>query len=191
MTRRAPFVYQIVVMSSEWSHALVAALLLISKTIKKMSEWLYNGSPISDDQIPKEAMGFVYKITRISDGKIYFGKKLFWFSKTSMKTVVLKSGVKKKKKVKTLVPSDWRSYWSSSPELLKDVELLGEDAFIREILCLCPSKGTLSYHELKYQMDHRVLESGDKSYNGIVHVRIHWSHIKPLIEPLPKQTQET
>ena len=178
-------------MSSEWSHALVAALLLILKTIKKMSEWLYNESPISDEQIPKEAMGFVYKITRISDGKIYFGKKLFWFSKTSMKTVVLKSGVKKKKKVKTLVPSDWRSYWSSSPELLKDVELLGEDAFIREILCLCPSKGTLSYHELKYQMDHRVLESGDKSYNSLVYVRINKSHIKPLIEPLPKQTQET
>lgn len=156
-----------------------------------MSEWLYNGSPISDEQIPKEAMGFVYRITRKSDGKIYFGKKLFWFSKTSMKTVILKSGVKKKKKVKTLVPSDWRSYWSSSPELLKDVELLGEDAFIREILCLCPSKGTLSYYELRYQMDHRVLETGDKSYNGLVYVRINKSHIKPLIEPLPKQTQET
>lgn len=156
-----------------------------------MSEWLYNGSPISDEQIPKEAMGFVYRITRKSDGKIYFGKKLFWFSKTSMKTVILKSGVKKKKKVKTLVPSDWRSYWSSSPELLKDVELLGEDAFIREILCLCPSKGTLSYYELRYQMDHRVLEIGDKSYNGQIQVRIHWTHVKPLIEPLPKQTQET
>ena len=156
-----------------------------------MSEWLYNGSPISDEQIPKEALGFVYRITRKSDGKIYFGKKLFWFSKTSMKTVILKSGVKKKKKVKTLVPSDWRSYWSSSPELLKDVELLGEDAFIREILCLCPSKGTLSYYELRYQMDHRVLEIGDKSYNGQIQVRIHWTHVKPLIEPLPKQTQET
>lgn len=178
-------------MNSEWSRVLAAALLLILKTIKKMSEWFYNGSPIADEQIPKEAMGFVYKITRISDGKIYFGKKLFWFTKTSMKTVILKSGVKKKKKVRTLVPSDWRTYWSSSPELLKDVEALGQDAFLREILCLCPSKGTLSYHELKYQMDHRVLESGDKSYNGLVYVRINKSHIKPLIDPLPKQTQET
>ena len=175
----------------ELSLALVAAQLWISKTIKTMSEWLYRGAPILDEQIPKEALGFVYQITRISDGKIYFGKKLFWFTKTSMKTVVLKSGVKKKKKVKTLVPSDWRTYWSSSPELLKDVEILGQDAFIREILCLCPSKGTLSYHELKYQMDYRVLELGDKSYNGLVYVRINKSHIKPLVELLPKQTQET
>lgn len=175
----------------ELSLALVAAQLWISKTIKTMSEWLYRGTPIQDEQIPKEALGFVYQITRISDGKIYFGKKLFWFTKTSMKTVVLKSGVKKKKKVKTLVPSDWRSYWSSSPELQKDVEKLGEEAFTREILCLCPSKGTLSYYELRYQMDHRVLELGDKSYNGIVHVRIHHSHLKPMIDLKPIQTQET
>lgn len=154
-----------------------------------MSEWLYNGSPIIDEQIPKEAMGFVYKITRKSDGKFYFGKKLFWFTKTSMKTVVLKSGVKKKKKIRTLVPSDWRTYWSSSPALLKDVETLGEEAFTREVICLCPSKGTLSYYELKYQMEYRVLEIGDKSYNGIVNVRINKSHLKPLIDIYPKPTE--
>lgn len=148
-----------------------------------MSPWLYNDVIFdNENQFPECTMGFVYKITRISDGKFYFGKKLLWFKKTSVKTIKLKNGTKKKKKTRSLVPSDWKTYWSSSPGLIADVELLGEDAFKRELLCFCPSKGTLSYYEAKYQMDARVLElSRDKCYNGIVNCRIHHSHIKPLL----------
>lgn len=36
--------------------------------------------------------------------------------------------------------------------------------------------------ELRYQIDERVLEIGDRSYNGICGARIHWSHIKPILE---------
>jgi hypothetical protein len=147
-----------------------------------MNFWIYRDKPVKEiGDFPTAATDFVYKITRIRDGKFYIGKKRLFFSKTSIKTVLLKSGIKRKKKIKSLVPSDWKTYWSSSEELLKDVEKLGLDAFTREILCFCSNKGSSSYYELKYQMDARVLEIGDKSYNGIVNARIHHSHVRKIL----------
>lgn len=154
-----------------------------SKTKRILSSpWLYNGVEINDEaQFPEKTLGFVYRITRLSDGKFYYGKKLAFFKKTSVKTVTLKNGTKKKKKTGSLAPSDWKTYWSSSPELLKDVADLGEHQFKREILVFCENKGSLSYYELRYQIDERVLEIGEQSYNGIVNARIHWSHVRDTL----------
>lgn len=154
-------------------------LTMMKRTSK--SPWLYNGNIVDDEsQFPEGTLGFVYRIVRVSDGKFYYGKKLGWFSKTSIKTVTLKSGVKKRKKVKSLVPSDWKTYWSSSPELVADVGKLGEAAFTREILMFCSNKGSLGYFEARSQMDARVLERND-SYNGIINCRVHRTHVKPIL----------
>lgn len=136
--------------------------------------WFYNGQVI--DQLPNDIIGFVYLITNKTTGRKYIGKKLAKFTKTKTKTVTLKSGVKKKKRVKTYEESDWKTYWSSSEELKKDVATLGEESFTREVLHYCNSKGVLSYMELKEQMNRAVLESTDY-YNGIVQVKIHKSHV--------------
>ena len=42
--------------------------------------WYYKGKPL--EEIPEKTIGFVYCITNKLDGRCYFGKKLFWFSKT-------------------------------------------------------------------------------------------------------------
>ena len=128
--------------------------------------WLYNSSPF--EEIPETAYGYVYLITNTITGRKYIGKKLFWFRKTK----VLKG---KKKRIK--VESDWREYWSSSDEVKKDVETLGADKFIREILHICPNKGSCNYLEAREQMDRRVLETEDY-YNGQIQCRVHRTHIK-------------
>jgi hypothetical protein len=138
--------------------------------------WIYKGEPVYE--INEKYVGFVYIITNTVSGKKYIGKKLSKFSKTNIKTVILKNGNKKKKKIKSKIDSDWKTYWSSSKEVVEDAKTLGFDRFTREILMFCLSKGTASYFEAKFQMQNEVLEHPDMWYNGIVNCRVHRSHIK-------------
>jgi len=107
---------------------------------------------------------------------MYIGKKLAKFSKTTYKTVKLKNGTKKKKKIKGKIDSDWKTYYGSSPELTKDIVALGAEHFTREILYYCKSKSECSYIEAREQFSRKVLESWDY-YNGHIQVRVHGSHI--------------
>ena len=105
--------------------------------------WTYQNEII--EKLPEDCVGFVYLITNIQTGRKYIGKKLAKFSKTTTKTVKLKNGTKKKKKIRSKIDSDWREYYGSSPALTADIEKLGTDNFTREILYYCKSKAECSY----------------------------------------------
>lgn len=128
--------------------------------------WLFEGKEFTE--IPDKAIGFVYLIECLEDGRSYVGKKLFYFAKT-------KQVKGKKKRVK--VESDWKSYWSSSDELKEDVKNKGEEKFRRTILHICYNKGTINYLEAKEQFVRGVLES-DLWYNGYIMCRINKAHVK-------------
>ena len=100
----------------------------------------------------------------------YVGKKLAKFKTTKPP---LKG---KKNKRRGYKESDWKDYWGSSDHLKADVEKLGEENFIREILHFCPSRGVASYLEAQEQFDRKVLLT-DEYYNGIINVRIGGSKI--------------
>ena len=136
--------------------------------------WTFQGSVV--DTLPEDCVGFVYLITNTITGRKYIGKKLAKFAKTTYKTVTQKNGIKKKKKIRSKVDSDWQEYYGSSDNLTKDVDLLGKENFTREILHYCTSKAHSSYLEAKEQFDRKVLESTDY-YNGHISVRVHGSHI--------------
>jgi hypothetical protein len=140
--------------------------------------WTYQNEEILE--LPEDCVGFVYLITNTTNHKKYIGKKLAKFSKTTYKTVKLKNGTKKKKKIRSKIDSDWQEYYGSSVELSKDIETLGRDKFTREILYYCKSKAETSYIEAREQFDRKVLESNDY-YNGQISVRVHGSHIKNKI----------
>jgi len=140
--------------------------------------WTFQGSVVSE--LPEDCIGFVYLITCIPTGRKYIGKKLAKFAKTTYKTVTLKNGTKKKKKIRGKIASDWKTYYGSSVELSKDITQLGVDSFTREILYYCNSKAETSYIEAREQFDRKVLESDDY-YNGHIQVRVHGSHIKSKI----------
>ena len=136
--------------------------------------WLYQGVII--ETLPEDCVGFVYLITNNITGRRYVGKKLAKFSKTTYKTVKLKNGTKKKKKIRGKIESDWQTYYGSNLELNADVLKLGKENFTREILHYCKSKAETSYIEAREQFDRKVLESKDY-YNGQISVRVHGSHI--------------
>jgi len=139
-----------------------------------MVMWTFQETVV--ENLPEDCVGFVYLITNKTNDRKYVGKKLAKFSKTTYKTVVLKNGTKKKKKIKSKIDSDWITYYGSSIELSKDIALLGEDNFTREILFYCKSKAECSYIEAREQFTRRVLESTEY-YNGQISVRVHGSHI--------------
>ena len=139
--------------------------------------WLFESKTI--EVLPEDCVGFVYVITNNVSGRKYIGKKLAKFSKTTYKTVKLKNGNKKRKKIRGKIESDWQTYYGSNEQLNKDVERLGAGNFTREILYYCRSKAECSYIEAREQFSRRVLESDDW-YNGHIQVRVHGSHIRKL-----------
>lgn len=137
--------------------------------------WVHQGNEVTT--LPEDCVGFVYLIVNKTNNRKYIGKKLAKFSKTATKTVTLKNGTKKKKKIKSKIDSDWLEYYGSSLELKKDIDLLGKEFFTREILFFCKSKSECSYIEAREQFINKVLESDDY-YNNNIMIRVHGSHIK-------------
>ena len=112
--------------------------------------WLYKGVPLEDSMIPDKAVGFIYQLTRLSTGQRYIGRKLLTKAHRRQKN---------KKIIRTRVESDWREYWSSSPEVKLLVEEEGTDNFVREVLVFAQSKGQLNYLEEKFLYCVGALES--------------------------------
>lgn len=134
--------------------------------------WYYNNEVFtpSEDEL-KEFVGFVYLITEKETGMKYVGKKLFHRKKT---LPPLKG---QKRKRRSLVESDWKTYCGSSENVKEAIKLNGIESFRREILHLCKSKGDCSYLEAKEQFDRDVLLREDY-YNGIINCRINAKHLK-------------
>jgi hypothetical protein len=137
--------------------------------------WYYQNQLV--ESLPEDCVGFVYIITNLISGRMYIGKKLAKFKRTTYKTVKLKNGTKKKKRIRGKIDSDWQIYYGSNDQLNIDIQALGTENFRREILYYCKSKAECSYVEAREQFSRRVLES-DEYYNGHIQVRVHGSHIK-------------
>lgn len=124
--------------------------------------WLYKNELLTDDMIPEKSAGFIYMITDKETGKRYIGRKLLTKSHTRQKN---------KKKIRTRVESDWRSYWSSSPFLQELVEEKGTDNFIREVLVWAFNKSQLMYLEEKFLYSLGTMESDDW-YNSNIRSKV-------------------
>lgn len=115
-----------------------------------MNSWYYKGDELNEEDIPPKAIGFIYKITLLLTGQEYIGRKLLTKAHRRQKN---------KKIIRSRVDSDWRTYWSSSPELHSLLELHGEDNFKREILLFAFSKSHLNYIEEKFLYCVNAMES--------------------------------
>lgn len=129
-----------------------------------MIKWQYG-----EEYNPENYLGFVYKITNLTNGKFYIGKKYFWFNKKkklTKKQLAEQTGPGRKPTTEIVkVESDWQIYWGSSKELLNDVKELGNEHFECIILQLCKTKKELTYFEIHHQCKYNVLLPGTVTYN--------------------------
>ena len=115
--------------------------------------------------IPEDAIGFIYIITNILTNRKYIGKKLL-VNKKKRKPLKGRVNARRYK-----VESDWKTYTGSSPNLNEDVEKLGKDKFLFEILSFQPSKLLLAYWETKTIVDRNALFD-NSYYNEVLNLRI-------------------
>jgi hypothetical protein len=138
--------------------------------------WYLGDKEVSENLIPEESVGFVYKITHTPSGKFYIGKK----SLESVRNV--KIGVRELKKLKeerktagiggrtplkkkVRKSSDWEKYYSSNEWITEQVKEGKQEEFKREIIQFCNSKKSLSYYEVYWMFKYDVL-SDENSLNG-------------------------
>jgi hypothetical protein len=104
---------------------------------EERGHWKFSGD------IPLDSIGFIYKITNLSNNKKYIGKKLLRFKVTKKP---LKGNVNKRRSTKV---SDWKTYTGSCNQLNLDIEKLGKSNFLFEVLSWQKSKSELNYAEIK------------------------------------------
>lgn len=138
-------------------------------------EWKYNEEDFTE--VPKNMEGFVYLITNLTNEKKYVGKKNFWTRQKDRKT-----GRRKKKE------SDWKNYYGSCDELKEDINLLGKENFLREILYICPHKKSMSYYETYEQFKRNVLMT-DEYYNTNIEGRFFVSERNGIYEAVEKNNK--
>lgn len=122
--------------------------------------WLYKGEVFNDSKIPEGAVGFIYEMEAIIDGKAvrYIGKKNFYSTtkKKFGKRAVANMEDKRAKKYTIQVKPNYQNYYSSN-KVLQDAHKNGIP-IKRFMVKICFSKAELTYHETKYQFVREVLE---------------------------------
>jgi hypothetical protein len=122
--------------------------------------WVYKGDVFNDSKIPEGALGFIYEMEAIIDGKAvrYVGKKNFY--STTKKKFGVKALAnmedKRAKKYTIQVKTNYQNYYSSN-KVLQDAHKAGI-IIKRFMVRICFSKTELTYHETKFQFVREVLE---------------------------------
>lgn len=107
--------------------------------------WEYHGTDF-DGSCIGDYFGFVYRITNLTNGKKYIGRKYFWSLRKP------RSGGRRVRS-----ESNWKRYYGSSDELNDERKELGNSAFKREILSLHKTKGQVNFEETKQLFVNNVL----------------------------------
>lgn len=136
-----------------------------------MNNWLYENKIIeSINDMPENTFGFIYKITHLSSGTSYLGKKSLYHNvkrKLTKKELALITGPGRKPTTEIIKKeSDWKTYFGSEETIKKLIKEGKQDEFSREILLFVKNKKLLTYFESKYLFTYEVLEHPDKWFNN-------------------------
>lgn len=117
---------------------------------KQIVNWTYNGNPVLEVfDMPEGAIGFIYKVTNLSNGRYYFGRKTC-ISKCKKKlTEKEKSLPENFRKTWKIIDkeSSWKNYTGSNMTLNADIK--SGHNYKKEIIHYCFSKAQLTFYETR------------------------------------------
>lgn len=120
--------------------------------------------------------GYIYMTSILPENRAYIGKKNFRhitnvkLGKKESLALPVNRGRKPSKK-KVVKESNWKTYYGSSKEVQRLVELYPPDQIIRTVMRLCKTKKELTYYETKYQFQYGVLEDPTRWINDNIAAR--------------------
>ena len=148
------------------------------KKVKETNHWIYNGKEITSiDQFPDGAIGIIYRIDNLTNGKYYFGRKTCISKKKKKLTIAekkLEENKRKTFKYEVSETSGWKTYKGSNKPLLAD--LAKGDKFTKEIIQFCFSKAEMTFYETRAIICSTCLLSED-CYNDWVTCKVYKSHL--------------
>lgn len=98
-----------------------------------MEEKIYTIDYILENNIDKEAYGFIYITTNLINGKKYIGQKMF--------------------------RKEWKTYLGSGVSLKLSFKKYGKEKFLREIIAIVYSKDELNEIEIKFIKEYNAVKS--------------------------------
>lgn len=127
-------------------------------------DWGHWTPPSGYDCIPDGVLGFLYKITDLSNGKFYIGIK-------QVSKKIKRKPLKGKKRSRiSQGESDWKTYCSSSGEISESVKL-NKSNYKFEILSFHPTKTLLKYAEAEHLVKNNCLFDNN-CYNQMFNYRL-------------------
>ena len=150
------------------------------KKSKETNHWTYNGKEITSiDQFPQGAIGIIYRINNLSNGKYYFGRKTCISKKKKKKKLTIAEKKLEENKRKTFKyevseTSGWKTYKGSNKPLLSDLNK--GDKYEKIILQFCFSKAEMTFYETRAIACSDCMLTED-CYNDWFSAKVYKSHL--------------
>lgn len=142
-------------------------------TKKSNTNWIHKGEEIINiNQFPKNAIGFIYLIRNLTNGRYYYGRKTCISNSKKRLTLAEKKLPENQRKTFKIIEKEnsWKSYTGSNKLLNEHVK--AGHIIEKEIIQFCFSKAELTFYETRAIVCSECMLT-DSCYNDWISAKVY------------------